>query len=117
MRMREQDIQREILRYLHARGIFAWKSGVGAFRATYKEKDRLVRFGLRGQSDIVGLIPPSGRMLALEVKSGKAPTTPHQDLFLKLVTRSGGVAAVVHSVKETHELLHPLLSEASRGAG
>ena len=60
-----------------------------------------VRYGLaKGSADLVGILAPSGRFVAIEVKTGQAVTTAEQVLFLALVRRNGGFAAVVRSLEE-----------------
>ena len=62
---------------------------------------RVMRFGLGvGSADLVGLLAPSGRFLAFEVKSPLGRTSRDQDLFLELVRRVGGFACVVRSVDD-----------------
>ena len=107
----EKIIQREILKYLHARGIMAWKAGVGAIRATYKERDRFVRFGLKGQPDIMAILPPGGRMIGIEVKGPKGVPSAYQHAFLVLMRNAGALAFIARSVKDVHETLERLRTE------
>jgi hypothetical protein len=106
----EAEILRQCLQYLQLRHIAAWRSNTGAARLSGKGgRVRLVRFGVPGQPDVLGVLSPSGRMLAVEVKRpGKTPTAA-QAAFLAAVRAAGGVAGCVHSVDELVELL--------RGAG
>lgn len=106
----EAAIQREVLRYLHARGILAWKAGSGAIRLQHKDKVRYAVFGTVGASDIIGLLP-GGRFLAVEVKKATGRLSIGQRIFLEDVAKRGGVAMVVHSVAECHALITPLLGE------
>lgn len=110
----EAAIQREVLRYLHARGILAWKAGSGAIRLAYKDKMRYAVFGKVGQADIIGLLP-GGRFLAVEIKRDTGRLTIGQRIFLEDVAKRGGAAMVVRSVAECHALLTPLLG-GSHGA-
>jgi hypothetical protein len=58
-------------------------------------------FGLApGASDIVGIVKPRGRWLALEVKTGEAESTREQAAFLDMVNNFGGVGRVVRSVAD-----------------
>lgn len=69
----------------------------GLARATY---------GLApGASDLVGIVRPRGRWLALEVKTGSARPTPQQRRFLAMVEEFGGVARVVRSVADARAAL------------
>ena len=107
----EKVIQREILRYLHARGIMAWKAGTGAFRATYKETDRFVRFGLKGQPDIFAILPPEGRMIGIEVKTELGRLSAYQHAFMVLMRNAGALAFVARSVKDVHDTLERVHAE------
>ena len=92
-----------ILQYLAATGVVAWRMNTGAVSATYQGKPRFVRFGVKGMSDIIGLIPPSGRLLAVEVKRPEGKPTPEQTQFLAAVVRAGGIAFLARSVKDVQE--------------
>jgi hypothetical protein len=100
--MKEGDTVRAILQYLGAHHIMAWRVNVGAVTAKahgFNASDRFIRFGQKGMSDILGLIPPTGRLLAIEVKLlGRAPTV-YQQAFLDQVRKHGGIAFVAYSVE------------------
>jgi len=65
-----------------------------------------VRFGLAtGASDLLGIVRPVGRWLALEVKSPAGRVRPEQLAFLAMVNEFGGVARVVRSVEEAKAAL------------
>ena len=78
-----------------------WRANTGA--AQYG--GRHVKFGVTGQPDLMVILKPSGRFLALEVKRPGAKMTLEQDAFLKSVARSGGISAVVHSASEAMMVL------------
>jgi len=77
---------------------------------------QFVRYGVgKGGADLLGLVcmyvnfrngterdKPRvfGRFIAIEVKTGRARLDPAQKLFLDLVRRFGGYAAVVRSVED-----------------
>ena len=63
--------------------------------------DRFRHYGLcPGSSDLVGILRSAGRWVALEVKTPRGRCTDLQQLFLDLIRRFGGFAAVVRSVPE-----------------
>jgi len=65
-----------------------------------------MKFGLAvGASDLVGIVKPRGRFIALEVKSAAGRLRPEQDAFLRMVVAMGGVAGVVRSVDEALALV------------
>lgn len=64
------------------------------------------RFGLTpGASDLIGILGPSGRWVALEVKSAHGTTSDEQEMFLATVRRLGGFAAVVRSAADARAAL------------
>jgi hypothetical protein len=78
--------------------VVLWRNNTGTFRT---ESGGMMRTGLCvGSADLIGILAPMGRFLALEVKRPGEKPTKEQELFLELVRKSGGVAAVVHSVEE-----------------
>lgn len=100
--MKEQDLVKPCLEYLHLQGCLAWRQNTGAESATYKGKRRWIRFGVPGMSDIIGACP-DGRFLAVELKQpGKEPTEK-QETFLRSVHAIGGVAIVATSLDELME--------------
>ncbi len=74
-----------------------WQNQSGV--ATHRKGDNVtgtVRYGLAvGSSDLVGILGPYGRWVALEVKIGDDPVRDTQELFLLLVRSRGGLAAVL----------------------
>lgn len=67
---------------------------------------QLLTFGLCvGSSDIVGIHKPTGRFLAVEVKTEKGKPTNEQINFIEQVRAANGIAGIARSVKEALELL------------
>jgi hypothetical protein len=64
------------------------------------DSDRIISFGLKGSADIIGIIKPHGRFLAIEVKTGAAKQTAEQLAFEKMVIKFGGVYIVARSVDD-----------------
>lgn len=61
----------------------------------------MFRGGLgEGTADLVGILAPTGRLVALEVKSASGRVLEAQGQWLSLVRRMGGFAAIVRSVDE-----------------
>lgn len=81
--------------------VVLWRNNVGRAEYWANGRAQYVAYGLaEGSADLVGLVSPSGRFLALEVKApGKNPTQ-EQLRWLELVRHMGGHAAIVHSVDE-----------------
>ena len=95
--MKERDLQKAILKYLNAVGIYAWRNNTGSFSGEYKGRKRFVRFSTPGAADIFAVLPRSGRFLAIEVKSeGKKPT-PAQIAWGRIVNEAGGIWVCIDS--------------------
>lgn len=82
-------------------GIYAWRNNTGALM---NKSGRLVRYGLKGSSDILGILP-DGRFLAVECKTSTGRIRPEQKTFLEAITNNRGVALLV---RNTDELLDGL---------
>jgi hypothetical protein len=97
---REKVLIDDILCYLRTLGILAWRQNTGAM----KIQNRLVRFGIHGMSDIIGILP-DGRFLAIEVKTGNNRPTLYQKDFLNRIKDNNGVAIVAYSVEDVEKVL------------
>lgn len=85
----ERVVLAECLIELSRVGARVWRNNTGAL----KDKDgRLVRFGLTGSSDIIGIY--QGRMICVECKGTGKRVKPDsaQDKFLKMIRAQGGIA-------------------------
>ena len=100
----ESDIQKSIRKWLDMRGIFNWPTHAGQIIPVSN-----------GIADIIGLLPGSGRGLAIEVKlpGWKPPVEgtkryrhyAQQRDFLESVRKSGGVAFFASSIDEVESQL------------
>lgn len=59
----------------------------------------------RGVPDILACWPPTGRLVAVEVKTGAGRLTPEQAQELNRLTRSGAVCIVARDVEQVEEVL------------
>lgn len=94
----ERDIQWEI-RVASAQipGLTLWRNSTGVAETNGRKQ----RFGLCvGSADLVGVLAPSGRFVAVECKTERGRLSKEQELFLQLVRNSGGIAFVARSVEE-----------------
>lgn len=53
-----------------------------------------------GSADLIGIVAPTGRLLALEVKNATGRPSREQRLFMGLVNRMGGYACIVRSADD-----------------
>ena len=93
----EGEVIKGIVDGLNRRGHFCWRQNTGAMKmpdAGRRRGFRFVKFGAAGVSDILG-VALDGRMLALEVKTGKTAATAAQRAFVEEVKKRGGRAGVV----------------------
>lgn len=79
----------------------AWRNNTGALK---DKNGRMVRYGLKGSADILGIMP-DGRFLAIECKRIGGKVRPEQIDFLKMITSHNGVAMIVHNPDEMMEAL------------
>ena len=100
--MSEIRIQQEILQAIGARDdLRVWRNQTGALR---DERGRLVRFGLPGSADILGILK-GGRFLAIEVKSPTGRQSEQQHNFERMVRNMGGLYILARSVSDVLEVL------------
>jgi hypothetical protein len=97
---RETDIVASCLAYLRLRKVPAWRQNTGCATFGAGGRRRFVRFAVEGCSDILGVLPPSGRLLAVEVKRPGGKLTPAQAAFIDHVRAAGGLGVVVRSVDD-----------------
>jgi len=76
---------------------FCWRQNVGAAKVTGRGgKERLMRFGFPGISDIIGSY--KGRFLAVECKIKKRKQSPDQIKFQQRVIASGGIYILAYTL-------------------
>jgi len=100
----EREVVAACLHLLLLKSIFAWRNNTGAVLSEYKGKKRFFRYGYKGSSDILGVLP-DGRLLAVECKGKYGKLTPDQEKFLDRIRRSNGVAVVARDAHELNEAL------------
>lgn len=93
----EKVIQKQILTWLETTGLLMWRQHAGSINH--------IRVGPDGISDIVVIIPPNGRFLALEVKSARGLLRPTQRDFRAQLEASGGIYRVVRSLAEAQNVI------------
>lgn len=82
-------------------------NNTGLAKHTRKDdSETAIKYGLaNGGADTVGILGPYGRWVALEIKIADDPVRPKQELFLALIRKFGGYAAVLrfpHGSTQTH---------------
>lgn len=78
-------------------------------KVTYVDGQPRAKPGLgKGSTDLIGILNSPldrGRFVALEAKTGDAKPTKEQIMFMELVRKRGGFAAIFHSVEEAKQAL------------
>lgn len=103
--MSETALMKSILGALQLRykkKAFFWRNNSGA---TKTESGGFVRFGSPGSPDILGILSPGGRLVALEVKTPKGKTSPLQESWLEEARALGALAGVVRSIDDAFQLM------------
>lgn len=81
-----------------------WKNATGAARS-FDNPDRVVSFGLKGSSDLVGVLK-GGKILCIECKTGNATQSKDQKNFEAMIKLFGGYYFVVKTVEDAIELVN-----------
>jgi hypothetical protein len=99
----EAEILKTILKYLRLRKEVAWVCRINS--GTFAEDDRFISSNSqKGMSDILGMMV-GGQLFAIEVKSHSGRLMQHQDDFLCLILKGGGLAGVCRSVEDANRIL------------
>ncbi|KKM77534.1 hypothetical protein LCGC14_1369090 [marine sediment metagenome] len=109
----ETQLVRVCLEWLSMEGVLAWRQNTGAWVSTYKGKRSVVRYGIPGMSDILGVLP-DGRFLAIECKLPGREATIEQERFHARIDASGGLGIVVHTLDELQDAFERLDDEGLR---
>lgn len=113
---RETGIQSEIALALSSAGCILWRNNTaGAWigKIIHKAGNQItladahmIKFGLcTGSSDLIG-VSPTGKFLAIEVKTTTGRATKEQLNFIDRVREAGGIAGIARSPKDALELIN-----------
>ena len=108
----EDEIQAEILLGIgkdFSDSIRAWRNNTGSL----KIDNRFVRFGLKGQADISGIME-GGPRLEIEVKTSKGVQSQAQKDYDQMITKFGGIYLLARDYETVKRYLKYALS-LSRG--
>ena len=95
----EAEIQAEILEAFGASpSLRLWRNNVGVARTL--DGQRMRRFGVPGSADILGILKPKGRMVAIEVKGPRGRLSDKQGLWQQMFEDHGGLYIVARSVED-----------------
>ncbi len=108
----EKDIQKSILNWLKETGLLHWRQNSGSVFVG----NRKVLLGEEGLPDIIVVVPPTGKVLGLEVKSFKGKLRPVQTLFMGKLREAGGSYVVVRTLQAAMEAVAKSLGEEREAA-
>ena len=92
---------RELLTMLDDESTVGSTAAKCMLRDALSKSNRYISYGLtKGSSDLIGILKPSGRFFALELKTLTGKITEEQVMFIKLVNNMGGYAAVARTLEE-----------------
>lgn len=99
---REAELQHAIRLDLGTEpGLTLFRNETGVAKHQLRHRTGHVRYGLcKGSSDLVGILAPTGRFIALEIKTPQGRATREQLQFLELIRKRGGFACIVRSVED-----------------
>ena len=83
--------------------VLLWRNNTGKLQ---DRTGRWVQYGLGlGSPDLVGILRPSGRMIAVEVKVPGRKPEEHQEAWHRAARAAGALVIVAHSVQEALDAL------------
>jgi len=100
MEKTETEIQREIIDYLHSRGIYCWRNNTG----TIKVRSRYIKFGYKGSPDIIGLTQ-KGVFFGVEVKKSGGSMSEEQKQFREAILTSNGIYIKATCIEDLKEII------------
>lgn len=71
-----------------ANDLTIWRNNTGA---AFDKEGRMIRFGVKGQADVSGIMKPLGTRIEIEVKRPGGKPRPDQKLFEQMIKDHGGV--------------------------
>lgn len=111
----ERLIQNSILKYLNSQGVFCWKINNGAVWNA-KRNCYQANTTMKGVSDIIGVIPEDGRILAIEIKAPRGVVSEDQKWFLEKIKKDGGISFVARSIDDVQRQLIRIMGGGTHDA-
>jgi hypothetical protein len=101
MAARHSALVNACIAYVQARGGMATRLQAGRVRVG----GRWVHMSKSGWPDVIGLIPPVGRFLAVEVKVGRDTLSPVQRTTHEELQRRGALVVTIRDIKDLEAAL------------
>ena len=93
-KMKESEIQKAVIDYLRLKGWFVWKNNqAGIYK---KETGSYIPLQVKGVADLTAI--KDGKVVFIEVKTGKGKLSDHQEAFRKAIVKAGGFYVISRGV-------------------
>ncbi|AFC22538.1 hypothetical protein phi1422_0018 [Bdellovibrio phage phi1422] len=79
-----------------------WPRHVGAARG-FDDDEFIIKYGIKGETDLDGVVAPWGLRLAIEVKTGAGVLNDDQEKWERMITKFGAIHIVARSVDQAVE--------------
>lgn len=90
-----------------------WRANAGQAWVPIQGGMRSIQMNVPGCADLIGILGPHGRFLAIETKSAGDRMRESQVAFRAMVERLGGLYIVARSVEDVDRVLNPLVGVAA----
>jgi hypothetical protein len=105
-------LTQKILEHLYSVGVYSWRQNVLPIPVVRGGVVTGFRSGGKsGLPDIMGVLPPRGKLLCVEIKTGRDRLRPEQIGFHASVRRMGGAVLVVKTWEDYTRQILPILEE------
>lgn len=105
----QSDLILEVSR-LFANDLTIWRSNTGA---AFDREGRMIKFGVKGQADISGIMKPLGTRIEIEVKRPGGKQRPEQKQYGQMIKDHGGVYLLCDG-DITKQVIEPLRERLER---
>ena len=85
--------------------VMLFRINVGKFRPLHGDQNRVIQSAPNGTPDLLGVLAPNGRALAIEVKSAKGRQRAEQAAFQSAWEKRGGLYIIARSLDDVLERL------------
>jgi hypothetical protein len=85
--------------------VMLFRINVGKFRPLHGDQNRVIQSAPNGTPDLLGVLAPNGRALAIEVKSAKGRQRAEQVAFQAAWEKRGGLYIIARSVDDVLRVL------------
>lgn len=111
-----EDLQAAVLTYLGLRGLPAIPITTGprvrpAADGRFELRSNAAQ---RGMADVLSCVPPHGRLLLIECKTGRARRSPAQVRMHARFSAAGGLCVVVRNALELEPIVGPSATQGGR---